>query len=60
MNRTLAGALNGTLLAAVALSLSGCGAIEFVFKAGVWTAVIGIALLVAFAYGAVRLLRRGG
>lgn len=58
MNLTLARALGATLLVTVALNLSGCQAIEFVFKAGVWTAVIGIGLLVALAYGAVRLLRR--
>jgi hypothetical protein len=60
MNDTLARVLGGTLLFAVALNLSGCEAIEFVFKAGVWTAVIGIGVLLALAYGVARLLRRGG
>ncbi len=60
MNRILARAFDGTLLLAAALNLSGCEAIEFVFKAGVWTAVIGIGILLALAYGAIRLLRRGG
>jgi hypothetical protein len=60
MNCTLVRVLGGILLVTGALNLSGCQAIEFVFKAGVWTAVIGIGILLALAYGAVRLLRRGG
>jgi hypothetical protein len=43
----------------LALALSGCRAVELVFKAGVWTAVlIGVALLL-LGYGAMRLFRGG-
>jgi uncharacterized membrane protein YjfL (UPF0719 family) len=41
----------------LAFALSGCRAVEVIFKAGVWTAVIvGLALML-LVYGAVRLLR---
>jgi hypothetical protein len=50
--------LNPTLLVALALSTAGCSVVGAIFKAGVWTAVVGIVILLALAYGAVRLFRR--
>ena len=50
--------LGVTLLAALALFLSGCAAIEGIFKAGVWVGVIGVAIVLAVAFGLVRLMRR--
>jgi energy-converting hydrogenase Eha subunit H len=47
-------------LAVVALliSLPGCRVAGDIFKAGMWVAVIGIAIVVALGYGIVSLLRR--
>ena len=47
-------AIVGTL----AMSLTGCRAIEGIFKAGVWTGVIIVGFLLLVAFGAVRLLAR--
>jgi hypothetical protein len=44
------------LLPVVALSLSGCAAIEGIFKAGVWVGVIAVVIVLAVAFGLVRLL----
>jgi hypothetical protein len=44
------------LLPPLALSLSGCAAIEGIFKAGVWVGVIAVAFVLAVAFGLVRLL----
>ena len=37
-----------------ALSLSGCAAIEGIFKAGVWVGVIAVAIVLAVIFGLVR------
>lgn len=39
---------------------SGCAIIGDIFKAGAWTAVVGIALLACLVLGAVRILRGRG
>jgi hypothetical protein len=44
------------LLPPLAVSLSGCAAIEGIFKAGVWVGVIAVAFVLAVAFGLVRLL----
>lgn len=44
------------LIPALALSLSGCAAIEGIFKAGVWVGVIAVVIVLAVAFGLVRLL----
>jgi hypothetical protein len=44
------------LLPVLALSLSGCAAIEGIFKAGVWVGVIAVVIVLAVAFGLVRLL----
>jgi hypothetical protein len=46
------------LIPALALSLSGCAAIEGIFKAGVWVGVIAVVILLAVAFGLVRLLSK--
>jgi hypothetical protein len=51
-----ASAVTLTLLAA---TVSGCRAIGFVFKAGAWTATIGILVLAALVFGVVQMFRRG-
>lgn len=42
----------------MAYALSGCRAVGFVFKAGVWTAIIGIALLFVIGFGIAKAVRR--
>jgi hypothetical protein len=37
-----------------ALSISGCAAIEGIFKAGVWVGVIAVAIVLAVIFGLVR------
>jgi hypothetical protein len=44
-----------TILTAL-LGSSGCRAIEGIFKAGVWTGILGFVLLIAVVFGLVRLL----
>jgi hypothetical protein len=44
------------LLPVLALSISGCAAIEGIFKAGVWVGVIAVVIVLAVAFGLVRLL----
>jgi hypothetical protein len=44
------------LIPVLTLSLSGCAAIEGIFKAGVWVGVIAVVILLAVAFGLVRLL----
>jgi len=46
------------LIPAASLALSGCSAIETIFKAGVWTGVIAVALALAVVFGLVRVLSR--
>jgi hypothetical protein len=43
------------LTSALALSLSGCAAIEGIFKAGMWVGVIAVVIVLAVAFGLVRL-----
>lgn len=38
--------LNLLLLSFLLIAVSGCGLIESIFKAGMWTAVVGIVLIV--------------
>lgn len=45
-------------LVALALSLSGCRAVEAVFKAGVWVAVIGMAIVAFLVFSLFRMVRR--
>ena len=50
-------ALRATSLALIppaALVLSGCAAIEGIFKAGVWVGVIAVAIVLAVVFGLVR------
>jgi hypothetical protein len=42
----------------MALALSGCAAVEGIFKAGVWVGVIAVAIVLAVAFGLVRVLNR--
>jgi hypothetical protein len=44
------------LIPALTLSLSGCAAIEGIFKAGVWVGVIAVVIVLAVAFGLVRML----
>ena len=44
------------LIPPLALSVSGCAAIEGIFKAGVWVGVIAVVFVLAVAFGLVRLL----
>jgi hypothetical protein len=48
------------LIAAAVLGLtsSGCRAVEMVFKAGVWTGILALVLLIAAVLGVTRLVRR--
>jgi len=46
------------LFASLALMLSGCAAIEGIFKAGLWVGIIAVVVVVAVVGGAVALLRR--
>ena len=41
-------------LPALALTVSGCAAIEGIFKAGVWVGVIAVAIVLAVIFGLVR------
>ena len=45
-------------LVPVAFSVSGCAAIEGIFKAGVWVGVIAVAIVLAVAFGLVRLMSK--
>jgi hypothetical protein len=42
------------VIPAAALTLSGCAAIEGIFKAGVWVGVIAVAIVLAVVFGLVR------
>ena len=46
------------LIPVAAFAVSGCAAIEGIFKAGVWTGVIVVAIVLAVAFGLVRMLNR--
>jgi hypothetical protein len=46
------------LIPIMALALSGCAAVEGIFKAGVWVGVIAVAIVLAVAFGLVRVLNR--
>ena len=41
-----------------ALMVSGCAAVEGIFKAGVWVGVLAVAIVLAVAFGIVRMLNR--
>jgi hypothetical protein len=43
-------------LVPLAFSVSGCAVIEGIFKAGVWVGVIAVAVVLAVAFGLVRLM----
>jgi hypothetical protein len=43
-------------LVPLAFTLSGCAVIEGIFKAGVWVGVIAVAIVLAVAFGLVRLM----
>lgn len=45
-------------LVALASALSGCAAIEGIFKAGLWVGIIAVVALVALIGGAITLLKR--
>jgi hypothetical protein len=47
------------LLSTLALSLTGCRAIGFIFRTGVWFGVIVVLLIGLLAMGAVKLFRGG-
>jgi|GEM_PF-823986 len=50
----------GILTMAVALlGTSGCRVVGGIFKAGIWTGLIGIGLLLAVVFGLTRLFSRG-
>lgn len=40
----------------LAVSVTGCAAVEGIFKAGVWVGVIAVALVLGLAFGLVRML----
>jgi hypothetical protein len=42
----------------LAFAVTGCAAIEGIFKAGVWVGVIAVAIVLAVAFGLVRLMSR--
>ena len=44
-------------VAATSSMLSGCEAIEAIFKAGVWVGVIGVAIVLMLVLGLTRMLR---
>jgi hypothetical protein len=46
------------LFMALAMSVSGCAAIEGIFKAGLWVGVIAVVLVLGLVGGAVALLKR--
>ena len=46
------------LIPVAALAVSGCAAIGGIFKAGVWTGVLAVAIVLAVAFGLVRMLNR--
>jgi hypothetical protein len=46
------------LLPPLVLGLSGCAAIEGIFKAGVWVGVIAVAFVLLVAFGLVRMLSK--
>ncbi len=48
------------LLACLTLMLSSCEAIGDIFKAGAWTAIIGIIIVVAIIFWIVSKVRGGG
>ena len=48
------------LLAFVTVAFSSCGAIGDVFKAGAWTAIIGVIIVVAIIFWIVSKARGGG
>lgn len=48
------------LLACITISLSSCDAIGGIFKAGAWTAVIGIIIVVAIIFWIISKVRGGG
>lgn len=52
--------ISPTLLLSVlaATSLTGCSALEGIFKAGLWVGVVGILVVVAIIGGAVALLKK--
>jgi hypothetical protein len=43
-------------LVPLAFALSGCAVVEGIFKAGVWVGVIAVAIVLAVAFGLVRLM----
>jgi hypothetical protein len=45
------------LISSFALALSGCEVVEGIFKAGVWVGVIAVVIVLAVAFGLVRMLR---
>jgi energy-converting hydrogenase Eha subunit H len=45
-------------IAAALVTLPGCRAVGDIFKAGMWVAVIGIALLALIGYGVASIFRR--
>ncbi len=48
------------LLACIAVTFSSCDAIGDIFKAGAWTAIIGIVIVVAIIFWIVSKARGGG
>lgn len=46
------------LIPAASLALSGCAAIEGIFKAGVWVGVIAVAIVLAVVFGLVGVFSR--
>jgi hypothetical protein len=52
----VSGALAAWLIPTAALALSGCAAIEGIFKAGVWVGVIAVVIVLAVVFGLVRFL----
>ena len=42
------------VIPAASLALSGCAAIEGIFKAGVWVGVLAVAIVLAVVFGLVR------
>ena len=57
-SRRVPGSLPLALIPVAALAVSGCAAVEGIFKAGVWTGVIVVAIVLAVAFGLVRMLNR--
>jgi hypothetical protein len=48
------------VLAAIVVGASGCAVVGDIFKAGVWVAVIGMALVALIGFGIVGLFKKGG